>query len=137
MNDRGQIVFDRRVAATDDTFEIFSNDQGTVIRITEDEERRDIHPAINNLDIPVIMAALRGNVRFLAKKAHFRFPLFGWTLGRYGHIPIDREPLRGAVRRGKQPARWNGHWQGSSESRRHWRFFPRARALWTAPQVGS
>ncbi len=42
------------------------------------------------LDIPILIVALNGDVRFMAKKALFRYPIFGWVLWRYGYAPVDR-----------------------------------------------
>ncbi|UCE60352.1 MAG: 1-acyl-sn-glycerol-3-phosphate acyltransferase [Phycisphaerales bacterium] len=42
------------------------------------------------LDIPMLVVALRGRVRFLAKKSLFRIPVFGWLLSLYSYVPIDR-----------------------------------------------
>jgi 1-acyl-sn-glycerol-3-phosphate acyltransferase len=46
------------------------------------------------LDIPIIIYALRGDVRFLAKESLFHIPIFGWVLARYGFVPIDRSDAR-------------------------------------------
>ena len=54
------------------------------------------HPGA--LDIPVLFAALRGRVRFLAKKSLFKIPLFGWVLNWYGFVPIDRGRPRVTLR---------------------------------------
>lgn len=50
-------------------------------------------------DIPVLMHALEGDVRFLAKESLFRFPLFGWVIRRYGNVPVDRANPRVTLRR--------------------------------------
>lgn len=42
------------------------------------------------LDIPLLIMALYGNVRFMAKDTLFRIPIFGWVLSRYGYVPIKR-----------------------------------------------
>jgi 1-acyl-sn-glycerol-3-phosphate acyltransferase len=42
-------------------------------------------------DIPVLIATLPGQVRFLAKQSLFRIPIFGWALKAGGFIPIDRQ----------------------------------------------
>ena len=42
-------------------------------------------------DIPVLLATLPGQTRFLAKKSLFRIPFFGWALSAMGFIPVDRE----------------------------------------------
>ena len=41
-------------------------------------------------DIPALLVALPGQTRFLAKRALFRIPLFGWVLRVGGFISIDR-----------------------------------------------
>ncbi len=46
------------------------------------------------LDIPILAAALDGDVRFMAKKSLFRIPVFGWVIWRYGFVPIDRKSTR-------------------------------------------
>jgi len=46
------------------------------------------------LDIPLLIVALGGNVRFLAKDTLFRIPIFGWVLSRYGYVPITRRSPR-------------------------------------------
>lgn len=50
------------------------------------------------LDIPIMIHALRGNVRFMAKESLFRIPFFGWVIRRYGFIPIDRSNARRTLR---------------------------------------
>ncbi len=42
------------------------------------------------LDIPVLLCALPGQTRFLAKRSLFRIPVFGWALKAGGFISIDR-----------------------------------------------
>ncbi len=49
------------------------------------------------LDIPVLIVALGGAVRFLAKDSLFRIPLFGFLLARYGYIPIHRSRPRATL----------------------------------------
>lgn len=46
------------------------------------------------LDIPILLHALNGHVRFMAKDTLFRIPVFGWVLLRYGYAPIDRSSPR-------------------------------------------
>jgi len=46
------------------------------------------------LDIPILFHGLNGYVRFVAKKSLFRIPFFGWYLGLYGYVPIDRSNPR-------------------------------------------
>lgn len=50
------------------------------------------------LDIPILIAALRGRVRFMAKDTLFQIPIFGWVIGRYGYAPIDRSNARRTLR---------------------------------------
>jgi 1-acyl-sn-glycerol-3-phosphate acyltransferase len=44
-----------------------------------------------NYDIPALLATVRAEVRFAAKKSLFPIPVFGWALAVGGFIPIDRE----------------------------------------------
>ena len=41
-------------------------------------------------DIPVLLATLPGQTRFLAKKSLFQIPVFGWAIAVGGFIPVDR-----------------------------------------------
>ncbi len=41
-------------------------------------------------DIPVLLATLPGQTRFLAKKSLFQIPVFGWAMSLAGFIPVDR-----------------------------------------------
>ncbi len=50
------------------------------------------------MDIPIVLAALPFQFRFAAKKQLFRYPFLGWHLRRSGHVPIDRENPRAAVK---------------------------------------
>src|SRR5439155_19038005 len=52
----------------------------------------------SHMDIPIILAALPFQFRFAAKKQLFRYPFLGWHLRRSGHVPIDRENPRAAVK---------------------------------------
>src|SRR6266567_1127057 len=49
-------------------------------------------------DIPCILAAIPQPIRFMAKVSLFKIPIFGWSLGRAGFIPIDRKNRRTAVK---------------------------------------
>jgi 1-acyl-sn-glycerol-3-phosphate acyltransferase len=43
-------------------------------------------------DIPCIFAAVSQQpIRFMAKQSLFKIPIFGWSIGRAGFIPIDRK----------------------------------------------
>ncbi len=48
----------------------------------------------SSLDIPIVIAGLRGDVRFMAKNTLFRIPIFGWVMYRYGFVPIHRGNAR-------------------------------------------
>ncbi|MBI4719052.1 MAG: 1-acyl-sn-glycerol-3-phosphate acyltransferase [Planctomycetes bacterium] len=48
------------------------------------------------LDIPLMIAALDGHVRFMAKDSLFRIPFFGWQIARFGYVPVDRKNPRAA-----------------------------------------
>jgi 1-acyl-sn-glycerol-3-phosphate acyltransferase len=50
------------------------------------------------LDIPALLAEIPVQVRFLAKKSLFSWPLFGWAIASMGFIPVDRENRREAVK---------------------------------------
>jgi 1-acyl-sn-glycerol-3-phosphate acyltransferase len=49
-------------------------------------------------DIPCIFAAIPQPIRFMAKVSLFKIPIFGWSIGRAGFIPIDRQNRRTAVK---------------------------------------
>lgn len=50
------------------------------------------------LDIPALLVAIPGQVRFLAKKSLFSIPFLGWSMRAMGFIPVDRENRRQAIR---------------------------------------
>ncbi|MGD1146923.1 MAG: lysophospholipid acyltransferase family protein [Thermoanaerobaculaceae bacterium] len=50
------------------------------------------------LDIPALLAEIPVQVRFLAKKSLFSWPLFGWAIASMGFIPVDRKNRREAVK---------------------------------------
>jgi 1-acyl-sn-glycerol-3-phosphate acyltransferase len=50
------------------------------------------------LDIPVLLVAIPGQVRFLAKSSLFSIPFLGWAMRSMGFIPVDRENRRTAVK---------------------------------------
>ncbi|BCS86773.1 lysophospholipid acyltransferase family protein [Pseudodesulfovibrio sediminis] len=53
----------------------------------------------SNLDIPVLFDKLKGNrIRFVAKKSLFDIPIYGNALRHAGHICIDRENRRSAMK---------------------------------------
>lgn len=50
------------------------------------------------VDIPALLVAIPGQVRFLAKKSLFSVPFLGWAMRAMGFIPVDRENRRTAIR---------------------------------------
>lgn len=50
------------------------------------------------LDIPALLVAIPGQVRFLAKKSLFSVPFLGWAMRAMGFVPVDRENRRQAIR---------------------------------------
>lgn len=50
-----------------------------------------------NFDIPVIVAALPFNFRFMVKQELFKIPMFGWYMKNRGDVSIDRRSPRNAV----------------------------------------
>ncbi len=50
------------------------------------------------LDIPALLVAIPGQVRFLAKKTLFTIPFLGWAMRAMGFIPVDRENRRTAIK---------------------------------------
>lgn len=57
------------------------------------------------LDIPVLFACLPVPFRFVAKRSLFGVPFMGWHLTRSGHIPVDRDRPRQALKSFNQAAR--------------------------------
>ena len=49
------------------------------------------------LDIPILIVALSGDVRFMAKDGLFKIPVFGWVMRRYGYVPINRGRARATL----------------------------------------
>jgi len=56
------------------------------------------------LDIPVLLVAIPGQVRFLAKKSLFSVPFLGWAMRSMGFIPVDRKNRREAIKSFEQAA---------------------------------
>jgi 1-acyl-sn-glycerol-3-phosphate acyltransferase len=54
------------------------------------------HPSA--MDIPILFVSLPIQFRFVAKRSLFYVPFLGWHLWRSGHIPIEREHRRRAIR---------------------------------------
>jgi len=59
---------------------------------------------LSNFDIPVLMAYLPVQFRWLAKAELFKIPLFGYTMKRAGYISIDRSNRRSAFESLKRTA---------------------------------
>jgi 1-acyl-sn-glycerol-3-phosphate acyltransferase len=52
---------------------------------------------LSNFDIPILLAHLPVQFRWLAKKELYKIPIFGFALKRAGYISIDRANLRSAI----------------------------------------
>lgn len=53
----------------------------------------------SNLDIPVLFRVLKKNrIRFVAKKSLFEIPIYGKALAHSGHISMDRDNRRAAMK---------------------------------------
>jgi 1-acyl-sn-glycerol-3-phosphate acyltransferase len=50
------------------------------------------------MDIPILFVNLPVQFRFVAKRSLFMVPFLGWHLTRSGHIPVDRERPREAMK---------------------------------------
>ncbi len=59
----------------------------------------------SNFDIPVLLAHLPIQFRWLAKTELFKIPIFGFAMRRAGYISIDRSNLRSAVMSLKKAAK--------------------------------
>ena len=74
------------------------------LRVTGIENIRQGTPYVlcvnhqSHMDIPIVLAAMPFQFRFAAKKELFRYAFLGWHLRRSGHVPIDRENPRAAVK---------------------------------------
>lgn len=58
----------------------------------------------SHMDIPILLASIPIQFRFAAKKELFKIPFLGWHLRRSGHVPIDRENPRAAIKSMAQAA---------------------------------
>lgn len=58
----------------------------------------------SNFDIPVLLAYLPVQFRWLAKEELFKIPIFGYAMKRVGYISIDRTNFRSAVKSLKKAA---------------------------------
>ena len=56
------------------------------------------------MDIPVLFESLPVQFRFVAKRSLFNIPFMGWHLRRSGHIPVDRDRPREALKSMKKAA---------------------------------
>ncbi len=65
-------------------------------------DRQGVYILIANhasyMDIPVLLATLPLEIRFMAKRSLFRVPFMGWHLHRAGHIPVFLDEPRAALR---------------------------------------
>ncbi len=59
---------------------------------------------LSNFDIPILLAFLPIQFRWLIKKELYKIPLFGFTLKRAGYIRIDRANRHSAIRSIKEAA---------------------------------
>ncbi len=53
---------------------------------------------VSNFDIPVLLAHLRVQFRWLAKAELFKIPIFGYAMQRAGYISIDRSDRMSAIK---------------------------------------
>ena len=60
---------------------------------------------LSNFDIPVLLAYLPVQFRWLAKAELFKIPLFGYAMQRAGYISIDRSNFKSAVQSLKRAAK--------------------------------
>ena len=60
---------------------------------------------LSYMDIPVLLASLPVQIRFLAKRSLFRMPVLGWAMTRAGHIPVEREDTRASLKALAESAR--------------------------------
>ena len=56
------------------------------------------------MDIPVLFVNLPVQFRFVAKRSLFNMPFMGWHLRRSGHVPVDRDRPREALKSMKRVA---------------------------------
>jgi 1-acyl-sn-glycerol-3-phosphate acyltransferase len=56
------------------------------------------------MDIPILFVNLPAQFRFVAKRSLFHLPFMGWHLRRSGHIPVDRDRPREAMKSMKKVA---------------------------------
>jgi 1-acyl-sn-glycerol-3-phosphate acyltransferase len=69
---------------------------GIGVRVEGMEHVKPGAPAIfcvnhqSSMDIPVLLASLPFQFRFVAKRSLFRYPFMGWHLRRSGHIAVER-----------------------------------------------
>lgn len=56
------------------------------------------------MDIPILFTSLPAQFRFVAKRSLFNMPFMGWHLRRSGHIPVDRDRPREALKSMKKVA---------------------------------
>ena len=83
---------------------------GVKLRVTGTENLKPGTPYVlcinhqSHMDIPILLASIPIQFRFAAKKELFKIPFLGWHLRRSGHVPIDRENPRAAIKSMSQAA---------------------------------
>jgi 1-acyl-sn-glycerol-3-phosphate acyltransferase len=60
---------------------------------------------VNLFDAFVIYSAIPQFVRGFEFESHFRYPVYGWMMGRFGNIPVPDEPSREGLERMNQRAK--------------------------------
>jgi 1-acyl-sn-glycerol-3-phosphate acyltransferase len=60
---------------------------------------------VNLFDAFVIYSAIPQFVRGFEFESHFRYPIYGWMMGRFGNIPVPDEPSREGLERMNQRAK--------------------------------
>ncbi len=72
--------------------------------IDKDKQFIIVSNHLSYLDIPVVMVALKNNIRFIYKKQLTKVPVFGWSMYLGGYVPIDRTNARSAIESLKKAA---------------------------------
>jgi 1-acyl-sn-glycerol-3-phosphate acyltransferase len=60
---------------------------------------------VNLFDAFVIYSTIPQFVRGFEFESHFRYPIYGWMMGRFGNIPVPDEPSREGLERMNQRAK--------------------------------
>ena len=67
-------------------------------RLVPDSSYVIVSNHLSFMDIPVILAHMPVEIRFLAKRSLFKVPFIGYHLRRAGHLPVEREDVRASLR---------------------------------------